>query len=71
MVLVRPKEKDLIMKDDPNKPKEEKLKSSDADNETNSGKEQIDPIDKKETMEERAKREHWTDIAESHLGIDE
>lgn len=25
----------------------------------------------KETMEERAKREHWTDVAESHLGIDE
>jgi hypothetical protein len=26
---------------------------------------------KEETMEERARREHWTDVAESHLGIDE
>lgn len=24
-----------------------------------------------ETMEEKAKRENWTDVAESHLGIDE
>jgi hypothetical protein len=57
--------------EDINKPKEEKLASTKKDNETNSGKEHIDPINKNETMEERARREHWTDIAESHLGIDE
>jgi hypothetical protein len=32
---------------------------------------ETDKGDKKETIEERAKREQWTDVAESHLGIDE
>ncbi|HEY6955844.1 MAG TPA: hypothetical protein VI385_11415 [Flavisolibacter sp.] len=36
-----------------------------------SGRENIEPLEKKETMEERAKREGWTDTVESHLGIDE
>lgn len=59
------------MKDDKNKPKEEKLTSKETTDETRAGREHIDPIDKKETLEERAKRENWTDVAESHLGIDE
>jgi len=58
------------MKNDNKKP-EEKLASTERSDETNLGKEHIDPLDKKETMEEKAKREGWTDTAESHLGIDE
>jgi hypothetical protein len=62
--------KNICMEKDNKKP-EEKLASTEKNDETQRGKEHIDPIDKKETMEERAKREGWTDIAESHLGIDE
>ena len=58
------------MKDD-NKKNEEKLATEDASNNANKGRENIEPLDKKETMEEKAKREGWTDVAESHLGIDE
>jgi len=59
------------MKNDSNKRKEEKLTSTETGKESSSGKEHIKPLNKKETMEERAKREHWTDVIESHLGIDE
>jgi len=59
------------MKNDVNKRNEEKVKSTDENEHSGSGRQQIDPLDKKETMEERARREGWTDIAESHLGIDE
>jgi hypothetical protein len=61
----------VVMKNSTNEPKEKKLTSENTNKETSSGKEHIDPIDKKETMEERAKRENWTDVVESHLGIDE
>lgn len=54
-----------------NKKPEQKLASAENSDETKRGKEHIDPQDKKETMEERAKREGWTDTVESHLGIDE
>ena len=59
------------MKEDKNKRDEEKVESSKTSDQENSGREHIDPLDKKETLEERAKRENWTDVAESHLGIDE
>ena len=58
------------MKDDSRK-REEKLASTEKNDEASQGKEHIDPIEKKETMQERAKREGWTDTVESHLGIDE
>jgi hypothetical protein len=58
------------MKDDSNK-KETKIKHDEADNDSSKGREKIEPLQKKETMEEKAKREGWTDVAESHLGIDE
>ena len=62
----------LVMKTDNNQPNDEKVKSTKTDDDqSTSGREHIDPIDKKETMEEKAKREHWTDVAQSHLGIDE
>jgi hypothetical protein len=60
------------MKNEDNKKPEQKIKSKNTNNEENKGREHIDPIDKNsETMEERAKREGWTDVVESHLGIDE
>lgn len=59
------------MKNEDNKRNEEKITSATSNDQTNRGRQHIDPLDKKETMEERAKREGWTDIAESHLGIDE
>ena len=59
------------MKEDKNKRGEEKVESSKTNDQENPGREHIDPLDKKETLEERAKRENWTDVAESHLGIDE
>jgi hypothetical protein len=59
------------MKNEDNKRNEEKIKPVNTGEQADSGREHIDPLDKKETMEERAKRENWTDIAESHLGIDE
>ena len=57
------------MKDDTRK--EKKLKQDHADKDGSKGREQIEPLKKEETMEEKAKREGWTDVAESHLGIDE
>jgi hypothetical protein len=58
------------MKDD-NTKQEKKLTHDDGDTEASKGREKIEPMDKEETMEEKAKREGWTDVAESHLGIDE
>lgn len=58
------------MKED-NTKKEQKLTHDHADKDSSRGREKIEPLDKKETMEEKAKREGWTDVAESHLGIDE
>ena len=57
------------MKDD--KKNEKKINDERTDENTSQGREKIEPLEKKETMEEKAKREGWTDIAESHLGIDE
>lgn len=59
------------MKNESNKKNEEKLNSSNTKEQPTSGRQHIEPLDKKETMEEKAKREGWTDVAESHLGIDE
>jgi hypothetical protein len=58
------------MKESNNK-KERKLKHTHADNDTSKGREKIEPLKKEETIEEKAKREGWTDVAQSHLGIDE
>jgi hypothetical protein len=58
-----------IMKDD-SKKNEQKLSTDQSDDQAK-GRENIDPLDKKETMSEKAEREGWTDVAESHLGIDE
>lgn len=52
------------------KPLEQKSGSA-TDNKVQSNRENRDHPHKKETMEERARREHWTDVVESHLGIDE
>ena len=59
------------MKNEDNNRNEEKVKSTNSNDQTNKGRQHIDPLDKKETMEEKARREGWTDVAESHLGIDE
>jgi hypothetical protein len=56
--------------DERNKPTEKKVSSERTREQSGSARENINPL-KKETMEERARREHWTDIAQSHLGIDE
>lgn len=58
------------MKNEDNKPNEKKVQPAKAEEQSNSGREKVDPL-KKETLEEKAKRENWTDVAESHLGIDE
>jgi hypothetical protein len=50
--------------------KEEKLDTAQSDQQEK-GREKIDPVKKKETLAEKAQREGWTDVAESHLGIDE
>jgi hypothetical protein len=50
---------------------EKKISEERNDQDKQSGRENIEPLEKKETMEERAKREGWTDTVESHLGIDE
>lgn len=57
------------MKNESKKPTEEKIKSE-KEKEPNSGIENTD-AQQNETMEEKAERENWTDVAESHLGIDE
>jgi hypothetical protein len=58
------------MKDD-NSKDEKKLKHDHTDKDDSQGREKIEPLEKHETMEEKAKREGWTDVAQSHLGIDE
>lgn len=58
------------MKNDNNKPDEKKVDSAKKEEQSNAGRENVDPL-KKETLEEKARRENWTDVAESHLGIDE
>jgi len=58
------------MKDSISK-KEKQLTDAHTDKDSSKAREKIKPLDKQETMEEKAKREGWTDIAESHLGIDE
>ena len=50
---------------------EKKISEERNDQDKQSGRENIEPLEKRETMEERAKREGWTDTVESHLGIDE
>lgn len=56
---------------DDNIKKEKKLTDSDNTQKASDSREKIEPVKKHETMEEKAKREGWTDTAESHLGIDE
>ena len=56
---------------DSNSKKEKQSTDAHTDNDSSKAREKIKPLDKQETMEEKAKREGWTDIAESHLGIDE
>lgn len=58
------------MTDDKTK-KEKQLTHDHAADDASRGREKIEPLDKEETMEEKAEREGWTDVAESHLGIDE
>jgi hypothetical protein len=62
--------KQFFMKDD-NSKNEKQIKHEHADNDSSKGREKIEPLKKEETMEEKAKREGWTDVAQSHLGIDE
>jgi hypothetical protein len=52
------------------KKNEEQLKTNESNKKSEQGRENIDPL-KKETIEEKARRENWTDVAQSHLGIDE
>ena len=59
------------MKYDERKENDGNLKGTKEQANTTKQSTEKDNGDKKETLEERAKREHWTDVAESHLGIDE
>jgi hypothetical protein len=59
------------MKYDERKQNDDNLKGTKEQANTTKQSTEKDNSDKKETLEERAKREHWTDVAESHLGIDE
>jgi hypothetical protein len=59
------------MKYDERKQNDDNLKGTKEQADTTKQSTEKDNSDKKETLEERAKREHWTDVAESHLGIDE
>jgi hypothetical protein len=58
------------MKEEKNNPKEPNTKTVETTKQKDAGRENIDPLEK-ETVNEKAKRENWTDVAESHLGIDE
>lgn len=58
------------MKNDNRKLNEEKINTTKTDQHADNEREEKDSH-KKETLAERARREHWTDVAESHLGIDE
>jgi len=57
------------MQDD--KKNEKKINDERTHQNDSKGREKIEPLKKEETMEEKSKREGWTDIAQSHLGIDE
>ena len=57
------------MKNENKKPAEEKIKQE-KEEQPNSDTENTD-AQQNETMVEKAERENWTDVAESHLGIDE
>jgi hypothetical protein len=59
------------MKNEESRQTEEKVKPTEEQANANRESDDRPDSDKKETIEERAKREHWTDVAESHLGIDE
>jgi hypothetical protein len=59
------------MKYDEREQNDDNLKGTKEQANTTKQSTEKDNSDKKETLEERAKREHWTDVAESHLGIDE
>lgn len=58
------------MKNEDKKSTEGKIKSEKEEQQPDSVAENND-AKKNETLEERAERENWTDVAESHLGIDE
>lgn len=58
------------MKNEETKRSGEQLPSNKPDEQKISQRTQIDPLEKKEIKEED-KRQNWTDVAESHLGIDE
>jgi hypothetical protein len=58
------------MEKENSKPTEQQTKTTDTGKESNKGREHIEPL-KKPTLAERAEKENWTDVAESHLGIDE
>lgn len=58
------------MKNDNKKPNEEKINTTKTDQHAGADREEKKSHEN-ETLAERARREHWTDIAESHLGIDE
>jgi hypothetical protein len=58
------------MKKEENKRTEESVPTKKADEQKVSQRTEIDPLEKKEIKEED-KRQNWTDVAESHLGIDE
>lgn len=59
------------MKDDNTKKEKKLTQDGHTDDEASKGREKIEPLDREDAMEEKAKREGWTDVAESHLGIDE
>ncbi len=58
------------MKNDNKNPNQEKISTAKTDQHANTEREK-EESHKNETLAERARREHWTDVAESHLGIDE
>jgi hypothetical protein len=60
----------LIMEKENSKPTEQQTKDTEPRKESNQGREHIAAV-KKPTLEERAEKENWTDVVESHLGIDE
>jgi hypothetical protein len=60
-----------MMKNDEKKQNDEQLKATKEQTNTNLPSTETDKDQKKESLAERAQREQWTDVAESHLGIDE
>lgn len=59
-----------MKKENEKRPEQKVQTENDQKRTSDSGRDEIDPL-KKEDMADRAKRENWTDVAESHLGIDE